>query len=117
MTQLHALLSHAQQTVPYYRNLIGANRFDAIFGLTPDIWRALPILTRTDIQDNGADLRSERIPKSHYPLGETQTFGSTGQPVKVMGSAVSRIFWSAVTMRDHYWRKRLALLDPRHRTG
>ena len=106
MVQLHALLSHAQKTVPYYRERIDAGMFDPLFGLTPDIWRRLPILTRTDIQDNASRLLSEHTPKSHYPLGETQTSGSTGQPVKVTGSAVSRIFWSAVTMRDHYWHKR-----------
>ncbi|MEE8171435.1 MAG: phenylacetate--CoA ligase family protein [Alphaproteobacteria bacterium] len=106
LAQLHSLLSHAQKTVPYYEAKISKELFDPLFGLTLENWRQLPILTRSDIQDNAADLLSRNIPAAHYPLGETQTSGSTGQPVKVAGTAASRIFWSAVTMRDHYWHRR-----------
>ncbi len=106
LVQLHSLLSHAQANVPYYQRRIGGELFDPMFGLTLENWRRLPILKRSDIQDNAADLVSQKIPRAHYPLGETQTSGSTGQPVKVIGTAASRIFWSAVTMRDHYWHRR-----------
>ena len=106
LAQLHSLLSYAQENVPYYERNISKSLFDPLFGLTLENWRQLPILTRTDIQNHAADLLSRNIPRTHYPLGETQTSGSTGQPVKVVTTAASRIFWSAVTMRDHYWHQR-----------
>ena len=106
LVQLHALLSDAQKNVPYYKETIAAKLFDPMFALTMENWRQLPILTRSDIQDNSAELLSHGIPASHHPLGETQTSGSTGQPVKVASTAVTRLFWSAVTMRDHYWHQR-----------
>ena len=106
LQQLHSLLSYAQANVPYYQEKIGKDSFDPLFGLTLNNWRQIPILKRTDIQDSAADLLSRNIPISHHPLGETQTSGSTGQPVKVISTAASRLFWSAVTMRDHYWHRR-----------
>ncbi|MBT3170494.1 MAG: phenylacetate--CoA ligase family protein [Rhodospirillaceae bacterium] len=106
LQQLQSLLSYAQANVPYYQRKIGSDLFDPLFGLTLENWRKLPILRRSDIQDNAADLLSRNIPASHYPLGETQTSGSTGQPVKVTSTSASRLFWSAVTMRDHYWHRR-----------
>ncbi|MDA0230911.1 MAG: phenylacetate--CoA ligase family protein [Proteobacteria bacterium] len=104
--QLHSLLSYAQKNVPYYAQKITPELFDPMFALTIETWRQLPILSRTDIQDNAADLLSRNIPASHLPLGESQTSGSTGQPVKVISTAATSIFWSAVTMRDHYWNQR-----------
>lgn len=106
LQQLHSLLSHAQANVPYYQRKISQDQFDPLFGLTLDKWRKIPILRRIDIQDNADDLLSRNIPASHFPIGETQTSGSTGQPVKVKSTAASRLFWSAVTMRDHYWHRR-----------
>ena len=106
LVQLHSLLSYAQKNVPYYARKITPEQFDPLFGLTIESWRQIQILSRTDIQDCAADLLSQNIPASHLPLGETQTSGSTGQPVKVTSTAATRIFWSAVTMRDHYWNQR-----------
>lgn len=103
--QLRTLLAHAVATVPYYRRRLGD--FDLAAPLTPERWRALPFLTRRDIQDAGEDgLRSRRTPRAHGRLSSSQTSGSTGQPVKTYGTSLTRIVWRALTLREHLWHER-----------
>jgi phenylacetate-CoA ligase len=92
--QLRTLLSHAAQTVPFYRDRL-KGRFEET-----------PLLTRTDVQDGWKALRSRSAPKAHGKLYVTQTSGSTGQPVKVVGTELGRLFWRALTVREHLWHER-----------
>jgi len=104
--QLKALLSHAAQHVPYYERRLrdfGAN--PSLF-VEPESWRAIPPLTRADIQNAGARLHNRQVPKSHGALSQVKTSGSTGQPVTVVKTGLSQIFWCAIAMRDHAWHRR-----------
>lgn len=103
--QLHALLRHAVEQVPHYRRdpyarLAGAD------ALEEGDWRALPILTRADVQAAGTALDAEAMPESHGGWDVVHTSGSTGRPVRAARSDLWSLFWSAFTLRDHLWHRR-----------
>jgi phenylacetate-CoA ligase len=99
--QLHVLLEHAYATVPFYRE-----RFDAASIRTREDWSRIPPLSRRDIQLAAAALHSSAPPKNHGELSKTTTGGSTGQPVTVVTTGMTELFWRALTMRDHFWHRR-----------
>lgn len=109
--QLAALLRHACEHTPYYRERLGPGAADA--AASDEAWRALPRLTRRAIQDAGAALNSTWLPPGHGPTGEAQTSGSTGEPVKVRSTVLDALMWEAMTLRGHRWHGR----DPRGKLG
>lgn len=106
LRQLQLLLQHAVATVPYYRERLGAAGFDPKQKLTVDVFRALPLLTRRDIQNAGAALHSTALPAAYGDVGETRTSGSTGAPVIVRRTQVDQLLWEANLLRDHQWHQR-----------
>lgn len=98
LTQLALLLRHAQETVPFYRELAGTA---AHAGLAQ-----FPVLTRRDLRDNFELLKAERLPAGHGPVGEARTSGATGAPVRILKTQLSLMFWNALTLRDHLWHRR-----------
>ena len=99
------VVRHAAETVPHYASL----RHVLPPGgraLSPEQWSRLPLLRRTDIQRNAEELLSRAVPSADLPLAELVTSGSTGSPVRVLSTARSRLFWSALTVRDHLWHER-----------
>jgi phenylacetate-CoA ligase len=106
LRQLALLARHAAKTVPFYRD-----RLDPLSGikggeLIPDIWRKLPLLTRSEIQDAGDNLISTELPPDHGRTFDIRTSGSTGRPVRVKGTSVTRILNSAFNLRNHLWHGR-----------
>jgi phenylacetate-CoA ligase len=77
--------------------------------LAPGGLQRLPLLSRRALQ-NVKDLYCETLPAGHGPTYETQTSGSTGEPVIVRRTAVNSMDWMAITMREHLWHKRDFLL-------
>lgn len=80
--------------------------------LTPDqinsvekLKQLQPIVKR-DIQLAGDTFLSENVPQSHLPLGDVQSSGSTGEPVKLKKTVINNIFYYAMTIRDHQWYNR-----------
>jgi phenylacetate-CoA ligase len=106
MRQASALVRHAAATVPYYRDKLGEQPFSRHVPLTWDDFRALPLLRRDDIQDAGQSLVSEAIPGSHGPGYEVRSSGSTGKPIRVMGTGLTGMFLRAFSMRGHLWHGR-----------
>ena len=105
LRQLASLLRHACDTVPFYRR-----RFDVIgFRPPPELtladWRKLPLLTRRDIQNAGDGLISNAVPAYCGQMSETQTSGSTGEPVKLRRTRLDQLFWEVLTLRDHAWHQ------------
>ena len=103
--QLGELLTHVWANVPWHHQRLK----DA--GLIPgkidiNAWSDLKLLTRRDIQDAGNDLHASSFPKAHGKAHEGQTSGSTGEPVKVLQTDLDRLFWQAITLRDHAWHNR-----------
>ncbi len=104
--QLQILLRHALRTVPFYRERLATAGFDPKRALTYDAFRALPLLTRRDVQLAGVAMHSTAVPPAYGPVGETRTSGSTGEPVTVRRTHVDQLLWEANTLRDHHWHQR-----------
>ena len=103
---LSRLLGHACETVPYYRDNAD---YTALWGtgrLSGQDWARLPVLTRDDVQDAAGALLSEQVPSDHQPLADTLTSGTTGPPVRTVGSLVTGLFWMAITLREQLWHGR-----------
>jgi phenylacetate-CoA ligase len=103
--QLEPLLRHAHESVPWYRER-WAGKFDPDDTLSYDAIRRLPLLTRRDIQDGFTRMRSDRFPPHHGQVEERTTSGSTGAPVRFLGTGLDAVFWNAFTLRDHSWHRR-----------
>lgn len=69
-------------------------------------WRDLPLVTKADLRATPARLRADRVPPGHEPLSSVFTSGSTGTPVEVHATALSRLAWDALTVREHLWQRR-----------
>ena len=104
--QLRGLLTHAIKTVPFYKGRLGHLKPEAIEALDPESWRALPILTRAEVQEAGSWLRSEKLPSSHGKTGEIFAAGPNGRPLRVLRSQLWSYYRAAVTMRNHIWQGR-----------
>jgi phenylacetate-CoA ligase len=71
----------------------------------------LPAISRRDVQAAGDTFFAKSVPPTHLPIGTIKTSGSTGEPVALRKTAINRLFWSALTVRDHMWNGR----DPKGR--
>ncbi|MEO5882736.1 MAG: AMP-binding protein [Caldimonas sp.] len=104
--QLACLAAHHARYSPAFRaRLTGV-------GLTPGMLasvaglRQLPPLSRQQLQAAGKDFFASQLPRGHEPGGEVTTSGSTGEPVRVKKTSITRLFWAACTIRDHLWHGR-----------
>ena len=103
MKQLKVILDHAVKHVPYYRaRLAGLDPNDCA---THEGWTQLPILTRSDIQMAGLQLRADAMPKEQGRFNEILTSGSTGKPIRAFGSDITAFYWNIFTIRGHLWHK------------
>ncbi|MDQ4134134.1 MAG: phenylacetate--CoA ligase family protein [Actinomycetota bacterium] len=103
---LDRLFDHARASVPFYRQRAEYDVLDGREGLGADDWSLLPILTRADVQEAGTALHSENVPSIHHPLTHVVTSGATGRPIRGIGTAVTTLFWRAITLRDQLWHRR-----------
>ncbi|MGD9538140.1 MAG: phenylacetate--CoA ligase family protein [Alphaproteobacteria bacterium] len=106
LAQLRVLAEHAAKYAPHVAMRLRAaglspSELGSMAGL-----RALPVLTRRDVQKAGDDLFCTGLPPHHGPVGVTRTSGSTGEPVVVRRTAVTHLVWMAMTLRDHLWHRR-----------
>jgi phenylacetate-CoA ligase len=99
--RLRALVSHAYETVPYYRR-----RFDALRLKPADIrgradLHKVPLLTRDDIRAHFDDLRSRARPRREMRTGHTS--GTTGTPLTVGYDRETVWMTYAVFDRHYEW--------------
>ncbi len=106
LRQLALVASHALRHVPAYRTRLApiADRLEAVPGAKQ--WADVPLITRAEVQAAGSALRATSLPKTHLPTGLVKTSGSTGIPLQIATTTVTRLFWSAFAMRDHFWHAR-----------
>jgi phenylacetate-CoA ligase len=103
--QLDVLLRHAWDSVPYYRQA-WAGRYDPAVPMSRERFLALPLLGRSVLRERYETLKTRALPREHGQPVETRTSGSTGAPVRIMATDVTRLFWEAITLRDHLWHRR-----------
>lgn len=106
MSQVNCLLRHASTTVPYYRAKFRDYQMVLDSTLTFDLFRQLPLLQRMDIQSAGTSLISKAIPAAHGAPFQVRSSGSTGRPIRVLGTAQTKMYVAALTMRGHLWHQR-----------
>jgi phenylacetate-CoA ligase len=104
--QMGALAQHAARYSPNFRERLQKAGLTPADLVTAQGLKRLPPLTRRDIQDAGSALYCTEVPKSHLPLKEVRTSGSTGEPVVVRKTALSDLVWMAMALRDHFWHGR-----------
>lgn len=76
-----------------------ANAFEAA-------WQALTPVTKADLRAHPERIYADAVPAAHEPLSAVVTSGSTGTPVEVRATALARLAWDALTMREHRWQRR-----------
>lgn len=106
LRQLSALVEHAAATAPFYGPRLGQTGWSPGTALTWDHWRRLPILRRPELQEAGDAILSTAVPPDHGKCFTLMTSGSTGRPVQTVGTALTQLFWTALTLRDHLWHGR-----------
>jgi phenylacetate-CoA ligase len=106
LQQVERLLRHARSTVPYYRDRYASSESSSTAILTLAAYRRLPTMSRRDIQDAGDALHSRALDPRFGSAFAVHTSGSTGEPVRLLATELDRIFWEALTMRDHDWHRR-----------
>lgn len=108
--RLADLLRWSYEKVPLYRRLGRRAERLARPNLPPEQfwreWRELPLLTKTELRSHSERLLARQVPPAHLPLETLKTSGSTGIPVEVRGTAITRLMWNALTIREHLWRGR-----------
>lgn len=106
MEQVGALLKHAYHSIGFYRERLSAAGYTAENPISDATWQAIPILSRSEIQQAGDALLSSQIPASHGQAAESRTSGSTGRPLKTYDTGITQLFWFTLTLREHLWHKR-----------
>ncbi len=106
LRQLELLLAHAARTVPLYHDRLGVLAGTRRGELTMAVFHRLPLLSRTDIQEAGAALVSRRLPKDHGKVFDISTTGSTGRPITIKTTEITRLFFRALNLRYHLWHGR-----------
>jgi phenylacetate-CoA ligase len=108
--QLRLLLEWAVNHVPYYGKAPAYAEILATLRRRPDEidteWARLPILTKSELRCLGPSLNATILPAAHGPLGKSRTTGSTGIPVEVDTTSLTRMIWKALTVREHLWHRR-----------
>lgn len=103
LRQAHELIRYAQKMAPFYRVRLTDIVTQARGGLTADLFAAIPILSREEVQRAGDALFSARVPRGHGKTFDLYTSGSSGAPVHVRSTGFSGWFNAAVTLRGHRW--------------
>lgn len=109
-SQLLLLMEWAAANVPYYRPQGALKAALKVLRRSPERfdeeWGKLPLLMKQTLRSDGARLNASSVPQPHLPLAPVRTSGSTGIPVEVNTTAVTRLVWKALAVREHLWQKR-----------
>lgn len=104
--QLNQVWRHAFSTVPFYHENFQNAGFSKNSEIIPEQWSSVPILTRRMLQQKEKELLSKKAPESHGNKNVISTSGSTGLPIRVVGTQLTALFWKVLTLRDHIWHQR-----------
>jgi len=105
-SQLRVLVRHALEHTGYYRGFLDRAGIASPDDLTPEVYRRWPLLSRRDVQQHREAMIARTIPREHGELSETYTSGSTGTPVRFLGTRAAQFFEHAFVLRDHLWQQR-----------
>lgn len=118
---LERLCRHARASVPFY-----SDRLDVLFDgkdrFSLERWDDVPVLTRRDLMEHSAALRSSDVPKNFGRIIKCSTSGSTGEPVRVVLTGTEMLVSACIMHRFDRWhgfdpRRRLARIVSQPLTG
>jgi phenylacetate-CoA ligase len=101
LDRIRALLAHAQQRVPYYRELFHDHGLNWQDVKTLADFARIPVLSKDTLRDNLDRLKADNF-ESYKPL-RTQTSGTTGRMTVVYRSAYQESFRKAQLWR--FWNE------------
>ena len=104
--QLRALVDHARETVPFYRDRLQAAASAPGSGSRPSIGGGFPSSRGPTCRAPDPASSVRQPPAAHGTRSEIFTSGSTGRPIRAVRTEMSLLFWSAFTLRDHLWHRR-----------
>ncbi|MGH8663243.1 MAG: hypothetical protein ACREUX_03155, partial [Burkholderiales bacterium] len=106
LSQLDALFAHAWHRVPFYRARLAAAGYRPDSPLSWAIFRAIPVLRRSEVQAAGASLYACSWPPQHGKAYREATSGSTAEPIEFAATDIVKVMWHALTLREHLWHRR-----------
>lgn len=101
--RLASVLKFAAAHVPYYRDLVARIGLAAEDFERGDGLRALPVLTKHDVQDAGPALRAARLPEGHIETYVTRSSGTTGRVTVIAQTNVSGQMFPILKQREYRW--------------
>ena len=97
------LIKHHAKNSSHFSTRLAAQGLTPNSVLTIEGLRRLKPFGKREIQAAGGNFAARAIPQNHLPLGEAQTSGSTGQPIKLPKGRLTTLYWQAHVVRDHQW--------------
>lgn len=104
LLQIHSVLRFAARGSSHYRAALAG--IDLARPLTEEAFRRIPILARRTLQSSASAVACAAPPRQHGEVTWTATSGSTGEPVRVSGTRLTRLYHSLFALRDHAWQER-----------
>lgn len=101
--QLQQVVAFCDQLLPVYGPRLRAAGHVQGQAMDEATWRRVPVLTRAEFQTRNTEFFCRTPPQDHLPTHQNQSSGSTGQPVKIQGTAITRMLWNAITVRLYQW--------------
>ncbi|MEL6578079.1 MAG: hypothetical protein AAFQ81_19530, partial [Pseudomonadota bacterium] len=103
MTEVAPLLAHAWETVPGQRERLEEAGYRP--GIVPDwsLWRRIAPMGREPMQEAPAVWRSLAPPPAHGEIVSVASSGSTGAPLRIVGTVRDAAISKAFTLRFHLW--------------
>lgn len=98
---LRKMLEYAGTHCTFYRERFRASRFDAATAVLPEGLARLPILTKDDVRERGAELYSDEYQLED--LVEARTGGSTGVSLRIHADTRCQAMRNAAAMRSDGW--------------
>ena len=94
--RLKEFVRHAAETVPYYKQYFQEQSIDPKNICSIEDLKILPVIEKSDIQNNEENFISNAITNKHYHISRTS--GTTGAGLKVfISDAASREAWAVIT--------------------
>ena len=105
MQQFRKLLQFVVGHSPFYLSHIKSADVEPEDFQSVESLQKLPVLSRRDIQSAGDGFFCSDMPADQGEIGETQTSGSTGEPVRVRKTGIVQLFWYSYNLRNHHWHQ------------
>ena len=99
---LSALLNHARQTTPFYRDRL-APLYRPDGSVDWNRWLEIPLITRNDLSVHRQALLARELPALHGTVTHRMTSGSTGEPITISVSRKEVAIQSCLHARLHQW--------------